>query len=82
MKYQLRAVRGNELKRIEFEAQDDRHALQRTMDVYHNFAPSTDVWLLGKVVTVSEDGRILHTFNHCDSCDRIVCDEDCSNYEY
>ncbi len=81
MKYQLRAVRGNELKRIEFEAQDDRHALQRTMDVYHNFAPSTDVWLLGKVVTVSEDGRILHTFNHCDTCDRIVCEEGCGDYD-
>ena len=56
MKYHLRAVKGNQLKRIEFDADNDRQALQRCMDVYHNFAPSSDVWLYGKVVTVAEDG--------------------------
>lgn len=81
MKYHLRAVKGDQLARIHFDADSDRIALRMCMDVYHNFAPETEVWTHGRVSTVAEDGTIIHTFRHCDNCERIVCEDGCGDYD-
>jgi len=81
MKYSLRAVKGNQLARIHFDADDDREARNMCREVYNNFAPSSELWTAGKVVAVAEDGKIIHTFAHCDSCNRIVCEEGCCDYD-
>ena len=81
MKYSLRAVKGAQLARIHFDADNDREARSLCRTVYDDFAPCTELWTEGKVVAVGEDGTIVHTFAVCDSCDRIRCSEDCGNYE-
>jgi hypothetical protein len=81
MKYSLRAVKGAQLARIHFDADNDREARGMCREVYDDFAPHTELWLEGRVVAVGEDGTIIHTFAVCDSCDRIRCSEDCGNYE-
>jgi hypothetical protein len=81
MNYHLRAVKGNQLARIQFEADSDRHARIICRDVYDNYAPNRELWTDGKVVAVAEDGTIVHTFSHCDSCNRITCEEGCGEYD-
>lgn len=77
MRYSLRAVKGAELSRIHFDADNDRNARNICRDVYDNHAPPTELWLSGKVVVVAEDGTIIYTYAHCDSCSQITCAEDC-----
>ena len=79
MRYSLRAVKGAELSRIHFDADSDRAARIMCRTVYDNLAPATELWLLGKVVVVAEDGTILHTYSHCDYCSQITCADDCGN---
>lgn len=81
MKYHLRAVKGNELQRIHFDADNDRQARNMCREVYDNFAPSREVWTEGKVVAVAEDGTIIYSFERCSSCDRNSCEEGCGEYE-
>lgn len=81
MKYSLRAVKGEELSRIHFNADTDREARGMCLAVYERRSPGTDVWLDGKVVVVDEAGIIIHTFSRCDYCNQFVCDSDCGSHE-
>jgi hypothetical protein len=79
--YNLRAVKGNELERIMFDADNDRYARHMALEVLRDNAPDTELWREGKIVAVNEGGQILHTFQTCDNCNQYICDDDdCGGY--
>ena len=82
MKYSLRAVKGAELARIHFDADNDGEARRNSRRVYDECAPSDEeLWNEGKVATVAEDGTIIYKFTHCDTCNKIVCADGCGDYD-